>query len=118
MRKKILLIDDDADILEILSVFLEDPNFEIITQRSLIPLSLIQEISPDVIVLDYNLGDKLGSELCLELKADPVLRAIPVIFLSAHQHIAKITKDTCADAYLEKPFNGDKIKEMVIKWVH
>src|SRR4051794_15061823 len=102
--KKILLIDDDSDILTLLEYLFSRLNYEVFSFPDLIPLTKIAEIAPAVIVLDQRLPAGLGSEFCLQIKARPETQHIPVIILSAEMGLPEIAKDCCADAFLEKPF--------------
>jgi DNA-binding response OmpR family regulator len=117
MTKKILIIEDDEDTSGVLAFIASGINLEVICSDKVLPISEIQTIAPDVILLDHWIGDHLGGDLCLELKAFPTTRDIPVIMLSAHTAIHRIAKACCADAYLSKPFNVDELTAVIEKFV-
>ncbi len=103
--KLVLLIDDEPEILELLEYVFNQLNYRVTSFPDVLPLETIKEISPDLIILDHNLGQKSGGDLCKELKANPETHDIPVLMLSANERIAEIAKDNCADAFLLKPFD-------------
>lgn len=74
---------------------------------------------PDLILLDLNLPRKDGRELLAEVKADPALRAIPILILTSSSADSDIRQayDLHANAYLVKPAHFDKLVEMV-KSIH
>ncbi len=113
MKGNLLIIDDETEILTLLELFFRQLNFNVITSTKLLPVAEIHRLKPAVVVVDYHVGDKLGSDLCLEIKADPLLKSIPVILLSAHDDAAKIAKDVCADAYIIKPFDIAKLRSAI-----
>jgi DNA-binding response OmpR family regulator len=113
MKGKLLIIDDETEILTLLELFFKQLNFKVITSIKLLSVAEIHRLDPTVVVVDYRVGDKLGSNLCLEIKSDPLLKSIPVILLSAHQDAAKIAKDACADACIIKPFDIAKLRSTI-----
>jgi len=66
-------------------------------------------------LLDYLLHDGYGKEICLEIKNNPVTQHIPVIIFSAMTGLEEIAQDSCADAFLSKPFEMDDLEQMVDK---
>jgi len=103
--KTVLLVDDEPEILDLLTYLFKQFNYEVITFNQIIPVETIRELNPDVVVLDNNLGKKTGGDLCLEVKNEPDLRHIPVVLLSVNEKLPQIAKNSCADAFLEKPFD-------------
>ena len=111
--KKLLIIENDVDTIEIVSIILEDYNYEVVKSETKIPVEKIAEINPNVIVIDYLLGDGYGSELCLQVKENPLTRHLPVVLMSASHHLEKITHDCHADAFIAKPFDLIEFVEIV-----
>lgn len=107
MSKKILIIDDDRDILELIKFILEEKGFEVVASLSGDILDSVLEINPDLILLDDWLEDLNGHELCRMLKASPATAHIPVILISASMGLAQLSEDCFADSYIEKPFDID-----------
>ncbi len=113
MRKKILIIDDDQDILELIEFILKEKGFEVIASLSARILNDLLEIKPDLILLDDWLEDSLGHELCRNIKTNPKTKHIPVIIISAAMGLAQISKECFADSYIEKPFDIDHLASKI-----
>jgi two-component system phosphate regulon response regulator PhoB len=114
---KILVIENDLDTLDILGFFLTDSGFEVLASQKTIPIEKIISDSPDIILLDYFLDDGYGKDMCLELKANALTGHIPVILISAHNKIKQIAIESCADAYLAKPFDLFELENLVRTFV-
>src|ERR1044071_1984911 len=75
--KKVLIVDDDRDLLEMVDMALSDQGFEVCTlEEGKSFFTEIQNFEPDVILLDIFLKDADGRELCQQLKSDPLLQHI------------------------------------------
>ena len=103
---KILLVDDEPDILEILEFNLRKEGFEVATAgNGLAGLALAREIHPDLIVLDIMMPIMDGVEVCRQLRADPTFDSTVITFLTAREEdysqIAAL--DTGGDDYITKP---------------
>jgi DNA-binding response OmpR family regulator len=114
--KKILLIDDELDILEILKEFLEFRGFNVIHFDN--PVKAIKNFHPDyynIVITDLNLPDMSGCELVSKIRE--IDRNIPIIIISGYlEDIQKeniLTKG--ASAYLEKPFNLKQLENLIEK---
>ena len=71
-KKKILVVDDDMDLLSVLNKGLTAEGYDVVTAYNGInALDLLSSITPDLIVLDRILGDMLGEEVALKLRANP-----------------------------------------------
>ena len=113
--RRILIIDDEDEILSLLNYLFTQLNFEVVISPGVLSIDEIEKISPNVILLDNKLGDKLGSDLCLEIKGDPRTSAIPVVMLSANDRIEYIAEKSCADGFISKPFDIEKLNKTVKK---
>lgn len=107
MGKRILIIDDDRDILAILSLVLEEAGYVVIGSESGAAIDNLETIKPDLILLDIRINGypKSGTEICTELKSHMSFREIPVILISAESEIHILARDCAADAYIRKPFD-------------
>lgn len=103
--KKILIIENDIDTLEVLSIVLKDSGYTVVQSETKISLQQIAEIAPDIIAIDYMLSDGYGNELCLDIKLNPITSRIPVILFSASLHLEKVIEACHADAFIAKPFD-------------
>jgi len=114
MKKKVLLIDDDTDILETVSFFLEKEGFGVIgltDGKKTYQCAL--ELRPDIIILDYWLWGGNSGSLAKKLKTSRSTRRIPVIFLSANSRISAIAAQTGVDGFIAKPCNIDELIALV-----
>lgn len=102
---RVLLVDDDPDVLEILSLSLKDKGYTVLTaETGALGMSKARNEFPDLIVLDLGLPDMDGLEVCTRLKAWSQTRSIPVLILtgrSSHQTELLATEHS-ADHYLTK----------------
>jgi DNA-binding response OmpR family regulator len=104
--KRILAVDDNNDILEILKYILEDSGYKVDTLSNGHHLfEQIQKHTPDLILLDIMLGDVDGRELCREVKGTEETHDIPVIMISASHHLADMMYKCSPDDFVEKPFD-------------
>lgn len=105
MQKKVLVVDDDPDILKVVSAFLELENFKVLTAQTLTEAKQIFESeSPDLIILDIMLPDGYGLDWLKEIKN--FYSTTPVILLTAKGSVSDkvIGFELGADDYLAKPF--------------
>ena len=112
---KILIIDDESIIRNMLKAVLEDDYTIICADNSFEGLNVAREESPDLILLDINMPVYDGYELCRVLKDDPATKPIPIIFLTALTTPADETKGLHAGAadYISKPINPDIVAARV-----
>jgi len=111
--KKVLIIENDIDTLDVLSIALTDNGYAVVLSETKMPLQRIAEINPDIIAIDYLLSDGYGNELCLDIKSDPATSRIPVILFSASLHLEKVIAACHADAFIAKPFDLLDFEKMV-----
>lgn len=84
MRRRILLVDDDADTLALIRIWLTQQGFDVsVAANGSEALSQIQEEPPDLIVTDQSMPRMTGLELCARLRARAKTRHIPIIMCSA-----------------------------------
>ena len=114
--KKILIVDDEADILEILKFVLESQGYECITASDGEEgLNLAREVKLDLIILDVMMPKINGYKISRVLKYDNKYKNIPILMITARsQEEDKIIgEQTGADEYITKPFNVDFVVEKV-----
>jgi len=114
MAKRILVMDDNRDILDIVQETLTYEKFEVkVTSRSDSVIPLIAGFSPDLVILDYRVSGVNGGELCREIKSHPEFGRIPVIIFSAYiEHNDELLAYGC-DSIIEKPFDLNELVEKV-----
>lgn len=113
MKRKVLVLEYDYDILQIIEHLLTEEGYEPILCSSETGIfDVILNKQPDVILLDIFRITEQGTELCRALKASDNTQHIPVIVLSTHPEISRV-KEGCADEILKKPFDLDNLLEVV-----
>ncbi len=114
--KKILIVDDEADIIEILQFVLEANGYECVTAMDGEEgLKLAREISPDLIILDVMMPKINGYKISRLLKYDNKYKDIPILMITARSQDEDklIGEETGADEYITKPFKVDNVLEIV-----
>jgi DNA-binding response OmpR family regulator len=121
MAKKILVIEDDKDIRDIMTYALESEGYEVISSDNSRILKFIDRHRPDLILLDNWLtewkSDANGQQLSRELKSDPKTSHIPVIIMSAVNNVAELAREGLSDGYLKKPFELKELFGIVKKHI-
>ena len=119
--KRILVVDDDADLVEAVALSLEKQGFSVEKASDGIEaMDSIRARRPDLVVLDVMMPRMDGYEVCDELKSDPELKNIPVILLTAvSSQVSKSTYShfdgmkTEADDYIAKPVDMQILMERI-----
>ena len=117
MKSKILIIEDDDDTSDMLTVIADQLDLNVVTSTEILSISEILSIAPNLILLDHWVGIQLGSKLCLDLKSDTRTQHIPIIIMSAVPNIDRIATDSCANAYFEKPFEVNTVIKLIAKFI-
>ncbi|RZM22393.1 MAG: response regulator [Pedobacter sp.] len=107
MNKRILIIDDDEDILDILNAIFRDEGFDVVISNTGEAASHIHVIHPDIILLDVRIegSPKRGDEICAEIKAQYPGDKYPVVLVSAETNLEVLANECGADFYIKKPFD-------------
>jgi two-component system phosphate regulon response regulator PhoB len=112
---KIVVIDDEQDIIDVLVYNLENAGHEVVTALTgRAGLELIQGTRPDLVVLDLMLPDVSGTEVCRTLRSSPAGRGLPILMLSARgEEIDRVVGfEIGADDYVTKPFS---VRELLLR---
>ena len=120
MAKKILIVDDEADILRATKIRLMSFGYEVITAgNGMSAIDLVQKDMPDLILLDLRLPQMSGDEICARLKSDEKFRHIPVIIFTASSdaNTSKNVRESGADGYLIKPFAPEELLQTIKKFI-
>jgi DNA-binding response OmpR family regulator len=116
--KKILVVDDDPDILDALQFMLEDAGYEVTTTEKGEYAENLHDTNgglPDVIILDVLLSGKDGRLICQKLKSQAETRHIPIIMMSAHNNAGQSIAIIGADDFVAKPFDMDELLAKIAK---
>lgn len=120
MKKTILIVDDEPDLLVLERARLEKAGYSVITATTgEEALALLEKVIPDLVLSDFNLSLINGSDLCKKIKADNALKHIPVILFTAtfKEEILRIAKEAKADDFLAKPFDPEELLEKIEKFI-
>ena len=112
---RVLVVDDESDVTELLQYRLEQEGYRVATLND--PLGFVvkvREFEPDLMLLDIMMPELSGIQLCRIVRADPSMKDIPVIFLSARGEVEDRIKglEAGAEDYVSKPFN---ISELILR---
>lgn len=114
MNKKVLILDDDMDILQICSIVLKKKGFDVFTlNNSHQIVEQVRTMQPDVILMDNWIPGPGGIAATKELKSTPDLQSIPVIFFSANSNVTLLAREAQADYFLQKPFDISELEAIV-----
>ena len=124
-RKKILVVDDEPDIITYLDVLLDDHGYKMFQARSAKEaFSIMKTIKPDLICLDIMMPKKSGIAIYCDVKLDDRLKDVPTIFISAFSMardfygdgFRKLVPDIRIpepEAFVEKPIQTEKLLEII-----
>jgi CheY-like chemotaxis protein len=115
MAKKILVVDDDEGITEVVQIVLEGEGYEVKTSKDGECFANLSSGLADLILLDLLLAGADGRALCKMLKNDEQTKHIPIVVLSAHANTGKLADDSGADDFLQKPFDVDVLIDVVAR---
>lgn len=108
------MLDDDKHVLEICTIILETNGYTMkVSETSHDIIEKVEEVKPDLILMDNWIPKIGGVEATRLLKSHPTYKHIPVIYLSANTDIENLAKQAGADTYLAKPFNLEDLENMV-----
>jgi two-component system cell cycle response regulator DivK len=115
-NKRVFVFDDNAEILELCTIILEDAGFDIKTSST--SNNIIDQVLayiPDIIFMDNWLPDVGGIDATRELKGHEALKGIPVIYFSANNDVQALAAEAGADGYLSKPFDIQELEDIIHK---
>jgi CheY-like chemotaxis protein len=113
--KKVLVVDDNEEILNVISIVLEMNEFSVrCANNGDVVHDLAESYRPDVIILDIMLGGVDGRDICNQLKKHPNTNHIPIVMISASHNLKQARENDCpADAFVSKPFDIDHLATVV-----
>ena len=119
--KKVLLVDDDVDFCEATKLLLDSKGYEVVlAYGGKEGLGKVRAEKPDLVILDVMMPEMNGYDVCVVVKADPELKKVPVILLTAvDQALFKTTYTqamglmTEADDYIAKPVDPEELVKRV-----
>lgn len=118
---RILVLDDEPDVTELLEYKLEQEGYRVeVLNDPLEFIAKVREFEPDLMILDIMMPELNGLQLCRIARSDPLMKDIPVIFLSARGEAEDRIKglETGADDYISKPFNIKELQLRISNMLH
>ena len=120
--KTILMVDDDPDIIRLLTIALQPAGFRLLSASDGdTALQIARAQRPDLLLLDWNMPGRDGLEVCRALRADPDphLRRVPVVLLTAHKEAEDTAAGFAAGVtdYVTKPFKPTHVRSRVHAWL-
>jgi CheY-like chemotaxis protein len=115
-NKKVFVFDDNADILDLCTIILEDAGYDIKTSST--SNNIIDQViayTPDIIFMDNWLPDVGGIDATRALKRHGTLKNIPVIYFSANNDVESLAQQAGADGFLSKPFDIQELEDIISK---
>lgn len=120
MKKRILVVEDDPDILEIIEIVLNGDNYQVsksTTGKDVV--ELIHKNNPHLILMDIRLGELDGRQICRDLKKGNHCINTPIILMSAHAVSTDVKNEVCASDFISKPFDIDdllmRVKKLIVQ---
>lgn len=112
MKKKIAILEDDEDTQDLIGFILVDDFYELTMCSTVSALTKeLKNSLPHLIIMDINLPDGSGTELCKKLKNDQATSYIPILLMSALEE--GFLLESGANSFIGKPFNIDTFKSIV-----
>lgn len=111
--KRLFIVDDDADILNVLQLWFDHLGFAVSCfDHSAALFAALEHIHPDLVLLDVNLGGEDGRTICRRLKSEFHLPC-PVLLISANPGMKQNYRQSLADDFIDKPFNPKKLTKCI-----
>jgi len=115
LNKKILILDDDQNLLDVLSILLTESGYDIqtlCTGESI--FEEIQRFHPDLVLMDIMLGGMDGRLICKRIKAETDTIGLPVILISgSHNLAANLSEQGAPNDFMSKPFDLDLLVKKI-----
>src|SRR5690606_34554012 len=111
---KLLVVDDDIDILDAIEMLLEVHGYDVDTlTNGRDVMQIAKKNQPDLIILDYLLSGSNGKEICRQLKVVPESNHITVIMISAHPTDPSFMNECGANSFVPKPFSTQSLIQQI-----
>jgi DNA-binding response OmpR family regulator len=116
--KKILCIEDDPDLAEVIEMALEHKYLVMIANDASNLTAKLSLFLPDLILLDNYIGHLQAADVLKEIRRSDSFKEIPFILCSAHANIKKVALELSANAYLGKPFELSELYGTIEQVLH
>jgi len=115
-QRRVLVVDDDAAIVDLLETALEDEGYQVFATVGAAAVPLARDLQPAVILLDINMPGMDGIEVSRRLRADPATEHIPIIVMSAQDRLRATGPLMPVNDRLPKPFEIATLYAKVARW--
>jgi len=116
MNEKILIVDDERDIMELMMASLRRKGYQVRgTLTCSEGLEIFYSFKPDLVLLDINVGDEDGRKVCSEIKSQAIYQNIPVVMVSANHEGLQDYHEYGANDFLHKPFTFAILEALCVK---
>ena len=115
-QRRVLVVDDDAAIVDLLETALEDEGYQVFATVGAAAVPLACDLQPAVILLDINMPGMDGIEVSRRLRADPATEHIPIIVMSAQDRLRATGPLMPVNDRLPKPFEIATLYAKVARW--
>jgi DNA-binding response OmpR family regulator len=115
---RILVLDDDPDIGIMIKIMLEYKGYSVIlADRAEKAEEIIKADDISLLIMDMLLSGVNGTDICTELKKNPLTASIPIMMISAHPNAKQICMDAGADDFISKPFDMPDILSKISRLI-
>src|SRR5438105_2034635 len=115
--KKILVVDDDPDILDAVQILLESEGYDVTTSTKGEIVKKFNGELPDLILLDVLLSGQDGREIARALKTQDETKNVPILMMSAHPTASNNIKEYLADDFVPKPFDCEYLMSKIRTYI-
>jgi DNA-binding response OmpR family regulator len=105
IQKHIVIIEDDTSLSQLLGKILQQEGYRVTSFGTFTTIDELVGTKADCVLLDEHLPNITGHIICILLKSKPQTKAVPVILMSADAELQYFAELSCADAYVQKPFD-------------
>ncbi len=106
-KHKILVVDDDMDILSVMTISLKEEGYEVEgTLNGDEAIKRAEQFKPDLIIMDIYLSGTNGKDICKRLKQAKQTSSIPIILISASTQLRNTVQECGANGFINKPFEN------------
>jgi DNA-binding response OmpR family regulator len=113
MKKHIVVIEDDVDLLSAVALVLESAGYQVTGFPALTSFEALTELHADCFIFDEQLPYVSGHIICIMVKSNAIIKDVPVILISASGKLNDMALIGEADAFLRKPFDNDALVKIV-----
>jgi DNA-binding response OmpR family regulator len=119
MKKKICVLEDNAEIMDILTIIFEEANYDVYGFTTVAGFLLnVSGLNPDICLLDVMLPDGNGLSVCAQIRGNDVTSHIPIVMMSAGGDIGEMGNKCIAEDFIAKPFDiynlYDRVNRLIV----